>query len=63
MEPEDPDIVDDIMPDVIRDPEVPVLTVPAAPPVAPLLLLLAVVVDEEAQEADVGRVTSSLSRE
>ena len=66
---EDPDMVDDvvdmddIMLDAILDPETLVLAGAAAPPVAPLLLLLAVEVDEEAQEADVGKVTPSLSGE
>lgn len=54
------DMVDDIIPDAIVDVVVPVLTGAAAPPVAPLLL--AVEDDETAQEADVGKVTPSLSR-
>lgn len=58
----EPDMVDDIILDAILDAETPVLTGAAPPPVAPLLLLLAVEVDETAQEADVGRVTPSLSR-
>lgn len=54
-------MVDDIMFDAIVDVVTPVLTGAAAPPVAPLLL--AVEDDEAAQEADVGKVTPSLSRE
>lgn len=56
----DPDMVDDIILDAMVDVLTPLLTGAAAPPVAPLLL--AVDDDEAAQEADVGKVTPSLSR-